>query len=129
MSSTFKMSHSVVKKNKKISSLILSYLISLEILKISCFNAKKNAFFLVLTKNPSRFLAHSDIGPADYTPTKKDLSRDVRPLYSVFYSMIVCNFSFNEISKIFVYRSLCHVLLHDKQSPKKLENEREDFIL
>ena len=45
MSSTFKMSHSVVKKNKKISSLILSYLISLEILKISCFNAKKNAFF------------------------------------------------------------------------------------
>ena len=57
-----------------ISGANLFYFISFEVLKIRCFDAKKIALFLILTKNLSRFLS-----PSEYTPIKKDLSPDISP--------------------------------------------------
>ena len=86
MGSSYKGIHPVVKWNKKMFDLIWFDFMSFQVLKIRCFDAKKITLFLVLTKNPSYFKAHTDIRPPEYTPTKKDLSPDINlGLYSGFY--------------------------------------------
>ena len=78
--SSFKATHPVVKKNKKIFCFILFSLIGFGVLML-----RKNCFILVLRKIISRFYAHPDVGPLKYTPTKKDLSPDINlgPIFRI----------------------------------------------
>ena len=75
--SSFKATHPVVKKNKKIFCFILFSLIGFGVLKIICFDAQKKLLYFVSKKNYIPLLRPSGCRPPKYAPTKKDLSPDI----------------------------------------------------